>query len=816
MGVLGLRKFIEASSCTKFLPEIAPEAAAPASARSGEATQAACHPALSSSPAAAPQADHVLVDLNCVIHACFGRGASTTTKREVVQAVLEQLRVLLTLVVVPRLSLTICIDGPAPYAKLQTQRLRRRRLALLDTGGAQQLTSLAVTPGSLFLVELENALAAQFKLRGGRGFLPHFVPVFLHGSTAAGEGEAKIARALAHLATAALPRGGRYDPNHTVVVVGNDIDLALTCLGATQYHNLFVVGPSAMQLISVSEMLYRWLRGGTQAAGEFRLTAQELASVRVDFVFLFLLNGGDHYAGVGDVAHVLWRRYRTVRAAAMQRRLVAPDLTSVDVAFLADVLQAADYGGGCEAEVGVELLRAALWSLYTTVTGVCPDYRYVPAPASPHLNHLRAAVVHCLKQHRGIRIRPRRDSAGPLTPLETFVALMPTEAALPSGVAQALRSSRRYDPIAQQLLTSNDAAAVAAAAKQAVAAAGDCLTLSEQCLREFTSPVQLNVLQPPRRLSRHEQHRMLATKGRIEREEPIPLVTHVTLPETFSYVDAMYPPYVKELLFSSPFDAATAGSSSSPGNHGVTGTLQPFAPNSVREPRRRLRGRRGGGGSGAELRRIPVHVQPSEEVSATQQMQRTLEATSSLQKPEGRDKKTLRRLKKRLNAQRQLGEKQLRCEESDAEARRHMLRRNDEAFLAELQRFLGEEGGVRQLLLDDGGGAAGGGGRQKDATRGRRKKAPAAAAKATLRGRKRGRESTDASPAKRGSEGGGRRESPNGEPTGVKRRRRDGSRTVPHNHTAAAAGDRPAKPPAGTKKKEGEKKQKKKGAANAQ
>ncbi|KEG05178.1 hypothetical protein DQ04_26151000, partial [Trypanosoma grayi] len=151
----------------------------------------------------------------------------------------------------------------------------------------------AVTAGSLFLVELENALAAQFKLRGGRGFLPAYVPVFLHGSTVVGEGEAKIARALAHIATASFPACARYDPNSTVAVIGNDIDLTLTCMGATQYHNLFVLGPSSMQLISVAEILYRWLCSGS-AAGGFHLTAQELASVRVDFVFLFLLNGGDH------------------------------------------------------------------------------------------------------------------------------------------------------------------------------------------------------------------------------------------------------------------------------------------------------------------------------------------------------------------------------------------------------------------------------------------------------------------------------------------------------------------------------------------
>ncbi|EKF39762.1 hypothetical protein MOQ_000008 [Trypanosoma cruzi marinkellei] len=783
MGVFGLRRFIDASSCTRFLPEAAQDAEEPLTARDVDKTHgAAGNSALSSSPAATPHADHVLVDLNCIIHSCFGRDAATMRKRDVVQAVLEKLRVLLTQVVVPRVSLTICIDGPAPYAKLHTQRLRRRRLALLDTGSAQQLTSLAVTPGSLFLVELENALAAQFKLRGGRGFLPHFVPVFLHGSTAAGEGEAKIARALAHVATASLSRGERYNPNHTVVLIGNDIDLTLTCLGATQYHNLFVVGPSSMQLISVSEMLYRWLRSGTQGAGEFRLTVQEFASVRVDFVFLFLLNGGDHYVGVGDVAPILWKRYRTVRAASMRRCLVAPDLMSIDVDFLSDVLQASDYTGDCDAGVGMELLRATLWSLYTTVTGVCPDYQYIPAPMSPHLNHLRAAVLHCLKNRRGIRIQPHRDARGPLTPLETFVALMPTEAALPSSVAQGLRSSRKYEAIAQQLFTSNDAAVVADAAKQAVEVADEFLTVSEKCLRDFTSPVQLNVLQPPRRLSRHEQHRMLASKGRIEREEPLPLVECVTLPESFEYVTATYPSYVKDLLFSSPFCRAAETLSSH--NHDVTNNMQPFVASTVSETRRHRKCKCDS--SDGEVRRIPVHMQSSEEPSATQQLQKTLEKASSLAMPEGRDKKTLRRLKKKLNTQRQLAEKQLRSEESGAEAKRHTLRQNDKAFLAEIQRFLGEEDeDLRELLRHDGGEAPGNNRQKKKKPMKKQKGVPSAGDKVALGGRKRRRESAETLSVACADEERDRHGSSNGGCKAAKRGRREVSHTENHQHTAA-------------------------------
>ncbi|PWV04688.1 hypothetical protein C3747_145g126 [Trypanosoma cruzi] len=202
----------------------------------------------------------------------------------------------------------------------------------------------------------------------------------------------------------------------------------------------------------------------------------------------------------------------------MRRCLVAPDLMSIDVDFLSDVLQASDYTGDCDAGVGMELLRASLWSLYTTLPACAPTTSTSLRPCLPISTTSGAAVLHCLKNRRGIRIQPRRDARGPLTPLETFVALMPTEATLPASVAQALRSSRKYETIAQQLFTSNDAAMVADAAKQAVEVAGEFLMVSEQCLRDFTSPVQLNVLQPPRRLSRHEQHRMLASKGRIERE----------------------------------------------------------------------------------------------------------------------------------------------------------------------------------------------------------------------------------------------------------------------------------------------------------
>lgn len=645
MGLLGLRKFIDSCGCTRLLPVPLSDAEAAEEVKrrlrvegyyeiTGEDADAdlgalyangsekneandvdnrgACRRPLTSSShmsppeqagvvatgSYAPVVDHVLVDMNCVVHSCFHHQSSENKmKRQLIQEVLERLRVLVTEVVVPRQSLSICFDGPAPIAKLQTQRLRRRRVSLLDTGSVQQLNTLSITAGSLFMIELENAIASQFKLNRGRGFLRRACPVYLYGTTVMGEGEAKISRALAFLAygsgsttdrTArtlqdekaprsrrefgnAGRRGSSGDgcddaatapylrcrPDDTVVVMGNDIDLVMTCLGATAFHNFSIISPSSLQLIRVSDILYRWLKATSATRGDTPFSPSQLPSIRIDFIFLFLLNGGDHYTGAGEVAMALWRRYRSVRAKYPYSMLVSPSLDAIDIDFLADVVQSSEYTGSSSIEVGMGLLQAALWSLHTVVTGVCPDYHYVPAPAAPQLCHLRAAAAHCQRTNARICLPSATMDSQPLTPLETYVALMPTEATLPKSIAAGLHSKAAYQSILKTLATSNDTAAIARAAKEAVEVSAPWLTKSEQYLRHFTSPVQLNVNPARRRLSRHEQHRMLATHGYVQVEDPVPEVSPIVIPENVPYLNVPYLPYTKYLDFYCPFDVAT-------------------------------------------------------------------------------------------------------------------------------------------------------------------------------------------------------------------------------------------------------------------
>ncbi|GET87391.1 hypothetical protein, conserved [Leishmania tarentolae] len=833
MGLLGLRKFIDSCGCTRLLPvplsdaEAAEEvkrrlrvegyyevAGEDAGAESGtlyvngreknEADDvggrgARRRPLTSSSHVGSPEnagvdttgiytpmIDHVLIDMNCVVHACFRHQSSENrTKKQLIQEVLERLRVLVTEVVVPRQSLSVCFDGPAPIAKLQTQRLRRRKVSLLDTGSVQQLSTLSITAGSLFMIELENAIASQFKLNNGRGFLRHACPVYLYGTTVMGEGEAKVSRALAFLAygsgtttdsTVRMPQGekasrphrefgnagcrgrnggggrgecdgGEYAattpylrcrPDDTVVVMGDDIDLVMTCLAATAFHNLSIISPSSLQLIRVSDVLYRWLKATSATRGDTPFSPWQLPSIRIDFIFLFLLNGGDHYTGAGEVAMALWRRYRSVRAAYPHSTLVSSNLDAIDIDFLADVVQSSEYTGSSSIEVGMDLLRSALWSLYTVVTGVCPDYHYVPAPAAPQLCHLRAAAAHCQRTNTRITLPNATMDSQPLTPLETYVALMPTQATLPKSIAAGLHSKTAHHSILKTLESSNDAAAIARAAKDAVEVSAPWLTKSEQYLRQFTSPVQLNINPPRRRLSRHEQHHMLSTYGYIRVEDPVPVVRPITMPENVPYLNVPYPPSTKYLDFYCPFDVETlrpqdiyAGdqatsaphaSGSAPANgsrlthlHGRAVSTRPFLFSAAVTPHDSMHGSASGdstsgdgsggaaGTAGRSAQRKRVYLNQEENAeelrqrerkSAAGKLQQALDITSSiLERGQHFTTPQKRRMQRRLH----------RLKQAESAELRAILAREDRKYVARMgktdARDLERE--LRQFLGDD-------------------------------------------------------------------------------------------------------------------
>lgn len=518
MGILGLRKFIDGSACSRTIS-----------------------PAAEGEPCA--KIDHVLLDMNCIVHSCYNK--HQTSPKETIQSVFHRVMALLQTVASPKKTLTLCFDGPAPIAKLQTQRLRRRKLSHMDLANNTQFSDLAITAGSVFLVELELRLAALLQEQST-------VPTFMFGSTDMGEGESKIASAMAYIAT----RHSLYRTNDTVAIFGNDIDLTLTCMGATQFHNLFVVGPSSLQVIAVGELLYRWMKSTTS----FLTKVSQFPSTRVDFVFLFLLNGGDHFLGAGEVAMDLWKRYRLLRSSQPDRSIVSADLASIDTEFLSAVLQTGQYKGNADVEVGTRLLRAALWSLHTVVTGRCPDYQMTYEGLNPTLCNVKAALVAAGSKPISIRVK---EHSTPLTPLATYVALMPTVETMPDSIRNSLLQQRK-EALLKRLLESNEPKEIAQSATEAVECAAANLTPTQKLLCQFAKPVQINVkerrVEAPKRLSRHEQHRRMKNHEPLHVEpppQPATKVVPIHIPDDFHYLETHYP--VHELRFLNPFFSTGSG-----------------------------------------------------------------------------------------------------------------------------------------------------------------------------------------------------------------------------------------------------------------
>ena len=142
--------------------------------------------------------DHVLVDLNGVVHAACRRRKK---EQDVIRAVFQEVDLVVRLFS-PRATLLLALDGPAPLAKMATQRERRRKSA--DKSTEKGLSPLYATPGTSFMQRLEEALVyfccEQLCTQRGSGLTFH-----VSGAETPGEGEFKL---LEWLLAQDPPRGG--------------------------------------------------------------------------------------------------------------------------------------------------------------------------------------------------------------------------------------------------------------------------------------------------------------------------------------------------------------------------------------------------------------------------------------------------------------------------------------------------------------------------------------------------------------------------------------------------------------------------------
>jgi 5'-3' exonuclease len=148
----------------------------------------------------APKEVDVLgVDFNCLIHRYL-------KDDNPVQSVVEAFDYILKNVCRAKIVI-IALDGLVPYAKIVQQRYRRMRIK--DEAQTGTFDRNQISPGTPYMIELENAMAAKF---------PHAI---LSRTSESGEGEHKLMLELDR-----IPQSHRQ----TICIYGLDADLILICL----------------------------------------------------------------------------------------------------------------------------------------------------------------------------------------------------------------------------------------------------------------------------------------------------------------------------------------------------------------------------------------------------------------------------------------------------------------------------------------------------------------------------------------------------------------------------------------------------------
>jgi XRN 5'-3' exonuclease N-terminus len=261
--------------------------------------------------------DHVLVDVNALLHICLRRSRSDG---HALMLFIKELDAIVQYAT-PLQNLVLALDGPPGAAKLATQRNRRyqtvtraelmtkqidqilsvehtklsktrkskdriRKLQTKKEKIQQELKTLQLTPATDFMRRAVLAMEywAYQRLNSRSTVLTqNDVTILISPSTASGEGEIKLLEWLNH-----KPRRGE-----SVAFFGGDSDLVLEAflVPLSSTHNVFVLLPDGNKRVLVVSI---WEATRKLASLTRTNDFGSLIRVRTDFVFLLILNGNDY------------------------------------------------------------------------------------------------------------------------------------------------------------------------------------------------------------------------------------------------------------------------------------------------------------------------------------------------------------------------------------------------------------------------------------------------------------------------------------------------------------------------------------------
>ncbi|MEW5302265.1 MAG: hypothetical protein WDW36_005067 [Sanguina aurantia] len=412
-------------------------------------------------PLSRVRVDHLYIDMNSVLHNVMRQAKS----RQQFHKLLHQRLNGILDVTSPVKSVMLAVDGPAPLAKLLTQRDRRKTSKPSKMSTDEQLSGSSITPGTSFMCDLSLSLmyfvCCRVAMHRSRG-----VAFELSDATVMGEGEVKIlGRLIRHWYE---PLGGE----DTHVIVGDDADLILMAMVSPTEH-LYVANASLQRegitrstpIFSVDALHAVWLKAQLLQPTTLQALGQlpSLMGMKMDMALIAVLcSGNDYLPGMKSMSMIdsgygsgVWSRYLKLRRTSAEhgsRSLVALNADNqpyLDLGMMVELL----VGGGAslahEADADSEwngrksspsaqqYLHGVMWMMQMYLTGECPDYRYNYDGGAPSPSQLAALCASMPEQHVTFAdFAVSEGGAQPLLPFVCALALLPAKCSplLPKAV----------------------------------------------------------------------------------------------------------------------------------------------------------------------------------------------------------------------------------------------------------------------------------------------------------------------------------------------------------------------------------------------
>ncbi|KAG0319085.1 hypothetical protein BGZ99_005293 [Dissophora globulifera] len=271
--------------------------------------------------------DSVFIDVNCILHPAMRTAKNETQFVKKLFSILDRLLAQF----IPNRVCYLSVDGPAPAAKLLTQ--KARRATKNASKKSDHMSTIQITPGCPFMARLEQYLSyytvRYLQHRRELGISPDLKFVIDHSNNP-GEGESKIIENIVQQA------GNIRGRPCAVVTMDSDAVIQAIALGIP---NMYVIRKDQPGNPALAVSIDRFL----QALESY--FPGESDKARLDFCALCLFRGNDYLRGLAVGLEKLWRAYvytklvdPVIQERGSLRFLIDTESKTFDLLFLKQLI----------------------------------------------------------------------------------------------------------------------------------------------------------------------------------------------------------------------------------------------------------------------------------------------------------------------------------------------------------------------------------------------------------------------------------------------------------------------------------------------